>query len=140
MKTRYYALAMGAVFLAVGVLGFVPGLIVHPEGMPPLAVETGHGLLFGLFPVNLLHNVVHLAFGLWGVVAWRSFAASRIYARATTVVYAVLFVMGLIPGLDTLFGLVPLHGSDVWLHGLIAAVSGYFAYAPVTMVERPGRL
>jgi hypothetical protein len=140
MKTRIYALVMGIVFLVIGVLGFVPGLVSHPEGLPPLAVETGHGLLLGLFAVNVLHNLVHLAFGLCGVVVWRSFVASRIYARATTAVYAVLLVMGLVPGLHTLFGLVPLHGADVWLHAAIAVVSAYFAYAPAVAVERPGRL
>lgn len=105
MKTRYYALVMGIVFLAVGILGFVPGLVTRPEGMAPLAVEAGHGYLLGLFAVNVLHNVVHLAFGIWGVVVWRSFAASRVYARATAIIYAVLLVMGLIPGLQTVFGL-----------------------------------
>lgn len=138
MTTRWYALVMGIAFIVGGVLGFVPGLVGHPGGLPPLVVESGHGLLLGLFPVNVLHNLVHLAFGIWGVVVWRSFAASRVYARAVAVIYALLLVMGLLPNLDTLFGLVPLHGADVWLHAAIAVVAAYFGYAPVPAVGRSG--
>jgi uncharacterized protein DUF4383 len=55
-------------------------------------------------------------------------------------VYAVLLVMGLIPGLDTVMGLVPLHGNDVWLHAGIAAVAAYFGFvrhAELDHVSRP---
>jgi hypothetical protein len=135
MKTRYFALVMGIAFLAVGILGFVPALLTEPPAEHALAIETGHGLLLGLFPVNVLHNVVHLLFGVWGVVAWRSFQGSRVYARSVAVIYAILAVMGLIPVLATTFGLVPLYGHDIWLHAVIAAVSAYFGYAPVTTVE-----
>lgn len=138
MKTRYFALILGIAFLVVGVLGFVPRLVTMPEGQPSLLVEAGHGNLFGLFPVNVIHNLVHLAFGVWGVVVWRSFAGARIFARSTAVTYAVLTVMGLIPTLDTVFGLLPLHGHDIWLHVAIAAISGYFGYAPVASVENSG--
>lgn len=138
MKTRYFALVLGIGFLAVGILGFVPRLLTMPEGQPALLIEIGHGNLFGLFPVNILHNLVHLIFGVWGVVVWRSFAASRVYSRSVAVIYAVLTVMGLIPGLHTLFGLVPLHGNDIWLHAVITIAAGYFGYAPVASVESPG--
>lgn len=135
MKTRYFALVMGIVFLAIGILGFVPGLLTAPLLGGVLAVEAGHGLLFGLFPVNVLHNIVHLFFGVWGVVVWRTFAASRYYARSVAIIYAVLAVMGLIPLFNTTFGLVPLYGHDIWLHAVIAVVAAYFGYAPVTTVE-----
>lgn len=138
MKTRTFALVMGIAFLAIGILGFVPRLVVMPPDQPALKVEIAHGLLFGLFPVNAIHNLVHLAFGIWGVVVWRDFAASRTYARSVAVIYAVLAVLGLIPGLDTLFGVVPLHGHDIWLHAVIAAASAYFGFVPVAAVERPG--
>lgn len=138
MKTRTFALILGLAFLAVGILGFVPRLVVMPPDQPALRVEIAHGLLFGLFPVNAIHNAVHLLFGVWGVVVWRDFAASRTYSRSVAVIYAVLAVAGLIPGLNTLFGLVPLHGHDVWLHAVIALASAYFGFAAVTAVEQPG--
>lgn len=139
MKTRYFALVMGIVFLVVGVLGFVPAFLSAPEGPADLSVQAGYGHLLGLFPVNVLHNVVHLAFGVWGVVVWRSFAASRTFSRSVAILYAVLAVMGLIPVLNTTFGLIPLYGHDIWLHGLIAVASAYFGYAPVTTVETAGQ-
>lgn len=138
MKTRYFALVMGIGFLVVGILGFVPALVTAPDGEPSLLIEAGHGRLFGLFPVNVVHNLIHLAFGVWGVVVWRSFAPSRIYARSVAIIYAVLAVMGLIPVLRTTFGLVPIHGHDIWLHAVIAIVAAYFGYAAVTTVEAAG--
>jgi hypothetical protein len=129
MLLRYFALVYGVVFLLVGIAGFIPGLVTPPSpAHPDLAVTAGHGNLFGLFPVNVLHNIVHAVFGVWGIVAYRSVPASQLYARAVAVIYAVFVVMGLIPVLNTVFGLVPLHGHDVWLHALLAAVAAYFGF------------
>ena len=128
---RYSALVYGIAFLGVGILGFVPG-VTQSHAAPELTVHgPGHGYLLGLFHVNLLHNLVHLLFGIWGLIAFRTFDASRLYARGVAVIYAVLGVFGLIPGLDTLFGLVPLHGHDVWLHFLLAVVAAIFGFAPI---------
>ncbi len=129
MKTRYFALIFGFVYLIVGILGFVPGLLTTPVEAPPMAVETGFGLLFGLFPVNVLHNVVHFLLGLWGVMAWRSFGSARVYSKSLAVIFGVLTIMGLIPVLWTTFGLIPLYGHDIWLHAITAVVAAYFGWA-----------
>lgn len=135
MATRYFALAYGIVFLLVGIAGFIPALVTGPEAPAADAAgdvaqhATAHGLLFGLFPVNALHNIVHILFGVWGIAAYRAFSQARLYARGVAVVYAVLTVLGLIPGLNTLFGLVPLYGHDIWLHAVLAAVAAYFGWA-----------
>ena len=71
--------------------------------------------------MNVLHNIVHLVFGVWGLAVYRRTGAAIGYARTVAIVYALFMVMGFIPGLDTVFGLVPLHGNDVWLHALLAA-------------------
>ena len=97
----------------------------------PIAVTSGYGYLLGLFPINLVHNLVHLAIGVWGVVAYRSLPAARIYARGLAVIYGVLTVFGLIPGLNTLFGLTPLFGHDVWLHALTAVIAAWFGWKAV---------
>jgi hypothetical protein len=129
MTIRSFALIFGLVFLLVGIAGFVPPLMtaVHPEH-PQLAVGSGYGLLLGLFPVNLPHNIVHLAFGVWGLVAARSLGAAKLYARGVAIIYAVLTVAGVVPALDTLFGLTPLFGNNIWLHALLAIVAGYFGW------------
>ncbi|HEX2525304.1 MAG TPA: DUF4383 domain-containing protein [Geminicoccus sp.] len=133
MRTRYFALVYGIVFLLVGIAGFIPGLVTYHEPAADVAAtgEAGtamHGLLLGLFPVNALHNIVHIVFGAWGLAAYRSFTGARTYARVVAIVYAVLAVMGLIPGLDTTFGLIPLYGHDIWLHIVLAAVAAYFGF------------
>jgi Domain of unknown function (DUF4383) len=127
MSTRTFALIFGIVFLAVGILGFVPGVVqpLHP-GHPDVAGNAGQ--LLGLFPVNELHNAVHILFGVWGLAASRSLGGSVNYARGVAIIYAVLTVAGLVPNLDTMFGLVPLYGNDVWLHAVLALVAAYFGW------------
>ena len=107
MTTRTFALIAGIIYLAVGVLGFVPQLLTPPPANAPgVGIHAFHGYLLGLFPVNLMHNLVHIAIGAWGIAAYRGAAASpRTYAKSLAVLYGILAVMGLIPGLNTLFGL-----------------------------------
>jgi hypothetical protein len=125
---RTFALVFGIIYLLVGILGFIPGLNQHHADLPPIAVDSFYGRLMGLFPVNILHNVVHLAIGLWGLLASRNVGGARLYGKALAVLYGLLAIMGLIPGLDTMFGLVPIFGHDVWLHALSALVAGYFGF------------
>lgn len=130
MDVTRFALIFGILYVVVGIAGFVPALIVPPQaGDPSLAVETLYGRMFGLFPVNLLHTLVHLAIGVWGLAAARTTGGSIFYARGLAVIYGVLAVMGLIPGLNTLFGLVPLHSHDIWLHAGTALIAAYFGFA-----------
>ena len=129
MSTRTFALIFGIVFLAIGVAGFIPGITTAPHaGHPELVVDAAYGQVLGLFPVNVLHNIVHILFGLWGLVAYKSLSASKGYAKSVAIIYAVLTVAGIIPGLNTMFGLVPLFGNDVWLHALLAVVAAYFGW------------
>lgn len=81
-----------------------------------------------MFPVNVLHNAVHILFGVWGLVAASSLAGAVLYARGVAVIYALLTVLGLIPATNTAFALVPIYGHDVWLHGLLAVVAAYFGF------------
>jgi hypothetical protein len=140
MSTRTFALVFGIIFLVVGIAGFIPGLVTYTApvtgaapGSPDAAATTDvihtHGYLLGLFPVNALHNLFHIAWGIFGVAAYRGFSGARLFARATAIVYGLLTVFGLIPGLNTLFGLLPLYGHDVWLHALLALIAAYFGFA-----------
>lgn len=125
---RTFALIMGIAFTLIGVLGFIPGFVSPHDGTHQLAVDAGYGNLLGIFPVNILHNVVHLLFGIWGLAASRGWGSSRAYSRSVAVIYGLLTIMGLIPGLNTTFGLVPIYGNDVWLHAAIAAAAAYFGF------------
>ena len=129
MNSRTFALIFGIVFLAVGLLGFVPGMVQPPMGAHDVTMTEGYGDLLGLFPVNMLHNIVHILFGLWGLLAWRGgLAGARTYARGVAIIYAVLTVLGLVPSLDTTMGLIPIYGNDVWLHAVLALVAAYFGW------------
>ena len=129
MSIRTFALIYGLLFTALGIVGFIPAVITPYRGFEQdLWFQQGAGHLFGLFPVNLPHNLLHLAFGVWGIVVHRSGHAAIGYARSVAIVYAVLAVAGLIPGINTVFGLIPVHGNDVWLHALLAAVAAYFGF------------
>ena len=128
MNTRYFSLVLGIVFLLIGIAGFVPGLMHSPETAADVEVTQNFGRLMGLFPVNALHNVVHIAFGIWGIAAYRSYTGAQGYSKAVAVIYAVLAIMGIIPGLNTTFGLIPLYGHDIWLHAVIAIAAAYFGF------------
>lgn len=129
MSVRTFALIYGIVFTVFGIAGFIPALVTpHDAVQHPLTFEQGAGDLLGLFPVNMLHNLVHLAFGVWGLAVSRNTHASIAYARSVAVIYAVLVVLGLVPNLNTVFGLVPLHGNDIWLHAVLAAGAAYFGF------------
>lgn len=128
MATRYFALIAGILFSIIGLMGFVPNFLAAPAAAPQLGVTEGYGYLLGLFPVNVVHNLAHLALGVWGVAAFSRFDRARTFARASTIIYAILAVLGLFPSTHTLFGAMPLFGHDVWLHSGIALVSAYFGY------------
>ena len=129
MATRRFALIYGIVFLLVGLAGFVPGATM-PHTHPDVRVTSGLGLVMGLFPVNVLHNLTHLLFGAWGLWASRFHTGSVLYARAVAIVYALLTVMGMVSAgnVHTTFGLVPLYGHDIWLHAALALVAAYFGF------------
>ena len=136
MSVRLFALISGIVYVLVGLLGFVPTFVASPEAAPALAVEAGYGYLLGLFPINVLHNIVHLAVGLWGLLAYRSYSGSRTYGKGLAIFYGLLAVMGFIPVLQTTFGLIPIFGHDIWLHALTALVAAYFGFVATPNKER----
>jgi hypothetical protein len=128
MGARYFALGTGIIYLLVGLLGFIPGMVTAYTG-PDLAVQAGAGNLMGLFPINILHNIVHLAIGAWGIAAYRSINGSVAFARGLAIFYGLLAILGLLPApISTTFGLIPIHGTDVLLHALTAAIAAYFGF------------
>jgi hypothetical protein len=122
----------GIVFLIVGVVGFIPGVTpmggMNMDADSQVKMTTLFGYELKLFPVNVLHDIVHILFGIWGLLAARSLAGARMYFRGVAIIYAVLTVMGFIPPLDTTFGLIPLYGNDRWLHLLLAIVAAFFGW------------
>ncbi|MBD1909401.1 MULTISPECIES: DUF4383 domain-containing protein [unclassified Leptolyngbya] len=136
MGARNFALISGILYIIVGLSGFIPGMVATPgPGGPDVAVGAGYGYLLSTFPVNILHNLVHLAVGIWGVSVFRSYVQSRNYSRGLAIFYGVLAIMGLLPVLNTTFGLIPIFGNDVWLHALTALIAAYFGFKTPTNRE-----
>lgn len=121
------AAIFGVVFLLVGILGFFStGMSMNAD------METAPRAL-GLFPVNALHNIVHLLFGVWGLAAARTFGAARTYAQITGIAYLALTVLGFM--VPEFFGIMPIGGNDIWLHlliGVVLTAVGFGARAPAT--------
>ncbi len=137
MKTRTFALIAGIAYLGAGLLGLIPAALMPPPAdAPPTSFTLLYGYLLGLFPVNVLHSAVHLAIGFWGIAASRDDTGAKVYGRSRAILYGVLAVMGLIPGLNNVFGFIPLHGHDVWLHAGTAAIAAYFGWRTEVDVER----
>jgi hypothetical protein len=109
------ALAVGVVFLAVGVLGFVPGVTANFSDMT-FASHHSEALLLGLFQVSILHNIVHLLFGVAGLVLARSFSGARNYLIIGGAIYLVLFLYGLLVGQESAANFVPVNPADDILH------------------------
>jgi hypothetical protein len=108
------AAAAGAAFLVVGVLGFVPGITAHYDEMR-FAGHSG-ALLFGLFAVSILHNLVHLLFGVLGLLAARRTQFARAFLVIGGGVYVFLWVYGSAIDEHGDSNFLPVNTSDNWLH------------------------
>jgi|SRR5215208_244774 len=118
MNTTVQKLAavFGVVFILVAIVGFlVPGGMAMQPADPMTAPKA-----LGIFPVNLLHNIVHLLFGIWGLAASRSWDGSKQFFIVVGIIYAILTVVGFLS--PTGFGFVPMGGADIGLHCVLAIV------------------
>jgi hypothetical protein len=113
------ATAVAVVFLAVGVLGFIPG-ITTDYGTMDSAGHDSTAKLLGIFQVSVLHNIVHLLFGIVGLALARSFSGARAYLIGGGIVYAVLWVYGLVVDDMSSANFVPMNTADDWLHLVLA--------------------
>jgi hypothetical protein len=112
---RTATLIVAVVFLAVGVLGFIPGITTHYSDMT-FAGHHSDARLLGLFQVSVLHNIVHLLFGVAGLAMARTAALARLYLVGGGAIYLVLWIYGLAVGQDSAANFVPLNTADDWLH------------------------
>jgi hypothetical protein len=110
------AVVFGVVFIAVGVLGFVPGI-------------TNNQMMLGIFHVNTMHNIVHLLSGAAALAAGlTSTNVARLYFRVFGVVYGVVALLGFVVGDGMLLGLVSNNMADTWLHVVIALAALYLGF------------
>ena len=112
------ALAVGAVFLLVGILGFIPGITTNFGDMNFIGHDSEAKLL-GIFQVNVVHNIVHLLFGVLGLAAARAWESSRLFLIGGGVVYLVLWLYGIVIDFGSQANFVSLNTADNWLHLLL---------------------
>jgi Domain of unknown function (DUF4383) len=109
------ALVVGVVFLLVGVLGFIPGITTN-FGEMAFAGHQSDAMLLGVFQVSVLHNIVHLLFGVAGLALARTVAGARNFLIYGGVIYAVLWLYGMLIDHTSAVNFVPVNPADNWLH------------------------
>ena len=106
---------VAVVFLLVGVLGFVPGVTTDFDAMEFTGPDS-EAMLFGIFQVSVLHNIVHLLFGVVGLAAARTATGATYYLVIGGAVYLLLWIYGLVVDHEDEANFVPLNDADNWLH------------------------
>jgi preprotein translocase subunit Sss1 len=109
------ALVVGAVFLLVGILGFIPGITTHYDTLT-FAGHHSQTELLGIFHVSILHNLVHVAFGVAGLALARAAATAKMFLIVGGVIYLALWLYGLVIDKNSDANFVPLNTADDWLH------------------------
>lgn len=114
LKTLAYIFA--GFFLAIGILGFVPGV-------------TEHGHLLGVFDVSPMHNVIHLLSGAAALILAMTMGekGAKLYFQVFGIVYGLVTVVGFIQG-TTVLGLIGVNMADNLLHLFITAVALYAGF------------
>lgn len=121
MAVQGAALFVGTGYLILGALGFLPGVTTHHDTLQ----WAGHGsdaLLFGVFAVSGLHNVVHLLLGAAGMICARTYAASRAYLLAGGITLLGVCIYRAATGNGDISAVFPLNGADNWLHVTLGVV------------------
>lgn len=109
------AMLVAVVFLLVGILGFIPG-ITTDVGDITFAGDKSEAKLLGIFQTSILHNLVHLLFGIAGLALARTWEGARTFLTGGGIIYLVLWLYGLIVDKEGGANFVPMNTADDWLH------------------------
>jgi len=116
-------LAFGIVYFLIGILGFIPGITQFSDN--PTGPVPGEGLLLGIFAVNVVHNVAHLALGailIWGAQsADRVFGVNKVMAGIFLILVVGSFILPIVEGVN-------LNLADTFLHLASALLTGYLGF------------
>jgi hypothetical protein len=114
-RLQLAATVVSAVFIVVGIAGFIPGITTHYSELSGAGHDSMAKLL-GVFNVSVLHNVVHLLFGLVGLALARTASGAKAYLIGGGVIYLVLWIYGLAIDKTSSANFIPVNTADNWLH------------------------
>jgi hypothetical protein len=114
------ALLVGLVFLLVGILGFIPGITTNYDDLK-FAGHNSDAQLLGIFDTSILHNIVHLLFGVAGITLAKTSAGARTFLIGGGFIYLVLFVYGAIWHSEKGSNWIPVNWADNILHLALGA-------------------
>ena len=144
LNGRLCALLIGLTFTLLGIAGLIPSLVTLPAnamntGAPmtaeaiPLTAGTdyvggfvrGFGYLFGIFPTNTLHNILHIVLGVIGIYSATGDRGSYNYNRFCAIFLPLVALLGLLPATNALFGAIPIYGNNIWVSAVAGAIAVY---------------
>lgn len=135
MSVRYFSLIVGIVYTALGLLGFFPNFVEPSQAIPEIMIQvgvgttSGFGYLFGLLPTTTVTNIFNLIVGIIGIASYLGTEpVARLFADTLAIWFTLLAILGLIPIANSVFGLIPIYGNDVWLHLATAVPAIYFGF------------
>jgi hypothetical protein len=135
---RTVAGAYGLVFLLVGILGFIPGVTTH-YGDLSFAGHMSGAKLIGIFQVSVLHNLIHLAYGVVGLAVAARPRPAALYLLLGGIVYAVVWLYGVLVEEGSQANFVPLNSADDWLHLVLAVTMVALGVLALRRLQHRGR-
>ncbi|MEO5646439.1 MAG: DUF4383 domain-containing protein [Candidatus Paceibacterota bacterium] len=115
MNTQQAAKWFGWIILAVGILGFIPGIV------------TPSGLLLGIFSVDAMHNIIHILTGIVALASAGTLKGAKLYFKIFGIVYALVTILGLMSSNGMVLGMM-MNTADNLLHVVITLFALYFGF------------
>lgn len=109
------AILISLAFIVVGVAGFIPSLTTHSTDLANSGPESGT-MLFNLFQVSILHNIVHIAFGVIGLMAANGPRLAKTFLLLGGLAYLGLTAWGFMVDMASSDNVLPVNTNDNWLH------------------------
>lgn len=128
MATRIFCLTLGLIYLALGILGFVPGAAGWAPDVSAHAAYLHYRSIGGIFPTNIVLNILYLLLGGAITFSALTYPTAVACAKAVTVLFALFSFMALVPWVDRLGGVLPLFSWNTLLYLLCALMAWYFGY------------
>jgi hypothetical protein len=115
------AIGAGIIVMLVGILGFIPGVTAGYGDLRFLGPDS-HAMLFGVFQVSMLLNIVQLAIGAVGLTMARSWTGARSFLLWFGVLYVLLGVYGFAVGTASAANVLAFNMADNWAHAALGLV------------------